>query len=887
MTAGILLAALCLANSNDVRLVPPQEIERAVRELGHPELATRERASETLWKAGPAAEDAVAAAAESDDPEVRRRARRLHERFRFGHYADTPDDVVRLIDQFRQGDVPARATLISKFVELGALETLQKLAEVEKDERWHRALASTFHTRAGRIAPLLLTRGQTGKAEEILRTALRFENPDQRDPDTALRHYAAYLLLSAGLEDAIAEAERDWERKRKPRTARWLVYQHRAQGELKPALEFARRAGDEALVDAVLVEMADWTTLAQRLAGREPADLEATLRLAAFYHFAEQEQDFARVAEAIRQHARDEPKMAHLCARAFILCDRPQEGIDLCLEPVNGEPPAEWLARALMFAQGRCREVERIASAHQLYSLGQIERAREQARRYASELPAEEVKHGSHLRTSAQLAFELGMESEGVEYAAKLLGWLERTRAKTSNRGAPLYQSSHWSDENWMSCLVAEPGRGASVRSYERAQEWIALANNWWAALRPRAPEQSYEAAVRRLRRVMAALREPHSRRDEVLEAIADSESLVERLKAHEQPLALEAFAESCVIIEDFERAEQFFVRAVEAASAETFPRESSRHLFDPQTDHRTRQGVTRLRRVGDFFSDRGRWAEAAEWYRRACEFDALDALSRYLLGLALQRSGAEEEGKRETRLADLLPLADGDRRYHFAQGLERRGLKGAALRQRELLMKTVGFIEWQPGYVAGQVASDIADTDPFRAVELWRRNVLPALDSGILSDLVDLLRVPHTLHRVRARGLLARGEMEAALESIRKAQAALPAEIGLAVDLVPRLERAGATAEADRLFEQVFNANARVCRDFPRAVEYYHRVARLCLACERRPRDGLRFAEKAVELAPENPGYSRTLRELEKVAAADGDSIDQVIEISQPAGSR
>ena len=86
----------------------PEQIARWVEQLGDNDFATREKATELLWKAGSAAESALQQALKSTDLEVVRRARELLDRFKFGIYPDTPAEVVRLIERYRTewgGDV--------------------------------------------------------------------------------------------------------------------------------------------------------------------------------------------------------------------------------------------------------------------------------------------------------------------------------------------------------------------------------------------------------------------------------------------------------------------------------------------------------------------------------------------------------------------------------------------------------------------------------------------------------------------------------------------------------------------------------------------------------------------------------------------------------------
>src|SRR5437764_14244634 len=79
----------------------PEQIARAVDELGAPKFETRQAATDLLWRAGKPAEAALTQAAKRNDPEVRTRATALLGKLRLGIRPETPPEVLALIDQFR------------------------------------------------------------------------------------------------------------------------------------------------------------------------------------------------------------------------------------------------------------------------------------------------------------------------------------------------------------------------------------------------------------------------------------------------------------------------------------------------------------------------------------------------------------------------------------------------------------------------------------------------------------------------------------------------------------------------------------------------------------------------------------------------------------------
>src|SRR5262249_35083305 len=100
----LVLMAACLLSAAVPRAQPPQtekEIAEAVRQLGDPRFAVREKASVFLRGAGRAAEAALREALKSEDNEVVRRARAILDQFKWGLFPDTPRPIAELVKQYQ------------------------------------------------------------------------------------------------------------------------------------------------------------------------------------------------------------------------------------------------------------------------------------------------------------------------------------------------------------------------------------------------------------------------------------------------------------------------------------------------------------------------------------------------------------------------------------------------------------------------------------------------------------------------------------------------------------------------------------------------------------------------------------------------------------------
>ncbi len=80
------------------------------------------------------------------------------------------------------------------------------------------------------------------------------------------------------------------------------------------------------------------------------------------------------------------------------------------------------------------------------------------------------------------------------------------------------------------------------------------------------------------------------------------------------------------------------------------------------------------LLRLGAMAAKADQWKQAAEYYARAAAREPQFAAPVYLRGIALLRTGQEQEGKRLMAQGRLLPLADEAQRGSLAEELRRAG---------------------------------------------------------------------------------------------------------------------------------------------------------------------------------------------------------------------
>jgi hypothetical protein len=829
----VLVAGLLLGPADEQKAAPTAEqIARAIEELGDDRLSVRQKATQFLWEAGAAAEPALKTALKSSDLEVVSRARVLLDRLTYGLRPGMSRELLDLVDQYRFGKRDDKFDALQILRDRGEIGLLLKAINAEPDAALRREAANRILTDTERVIPRLLAEGNDAQAEQLLELGLKMDHGPQ--------DYAVYLLLRGKADaklaelrgpDAPADAKND-------RLAATIL---RAQGDLDAAWSIAEKTKDRSLQMGILFEQKRWSNLAKLYdkpsAKPDENDAEESIEdlgfLAAYHRLAGNKEAFAKDVARIVEHAKGKPTDAWFCGEALLLLDEPAQAIEMLkgrkdfiafellakqhryreafeLVGIDSKhrPTAEWLKEFEFqskedqdWTNGKGYLALKMAPA--LHRLGKTEEAR------ALLDVADKAVEGDDLQAQSQLfkaTNDVGPEERTLDLGAKQLARLD-----------PNAVFGH--------LLRAHPTAAAA----------------WWKLLCERHPDEARPATLKRVYQMFVA--PPRGVPAEEFNDLADAAELAAtKLEPDPRSKLLAAVAETYDARGEKKFARSFYEKSVEA-----------------------RPSTAACLEIADSWAEEKAWTKAAEWYRRAWDLDAAQVVALFMHGHALlQADPMSAEGKKWTELARLLPLGSARKRHTLAEGLLKRGLRDEALRQWELVLKTGPLEEWAVGDAAQKLGNALSGHDDLRAAAYWEQSSLRVLQTGTAIIETDgYLLLPHLIHKVRARGLLKAGKADEAVAEIKLAQAALPGEIELAIELVPELEKAKLKDAADELFAKAYELNAAICRDYPESGFYHNTVAWLAAKCQRRLDDALTHAKRAVELAPKTAAYIDTLGEV------------------------
>ncbi len=873
-------AAVILAIGQTVAGEPPTrstvELDAAVDRLGSSKYDTRQQATELLWSTGEAAIPALERATQNKNPEVRSRATYVLENVRQGIAFDTPREILREVQRFRQGNVDEKRYALKNLENALRPRIVLGLIRTERDPR----LRDEWSQCLERSIQIALLAGAESAVELTLREAAT--------NDVWIRHWAAHLVDRGRVDQELARLAQATTPENPGEHARRLAYLLRAKGELSEARRLAEQAaqtrvteeeqrrrlqsggrGELALGKPVARENAvdlaweltleqhDWPAAARQLKARierEPQlagkDPEALGFAAAYHRLAGDTAGCDRFTRMLRDVAEEAAKAlpdldprrqdvektlidkqwhvgkalmlngeydeaVHVLRRnhasfAFELLlqqQRYREAFDIVgVAYPNGFDTA-WFDKIVtetVSADDSARQRFAIAmhALRQLYFLGQ----RDQVRQWLATMQSGTANDTGTIRRRmvGDTAVKLGMRELAVEVGASVL----------EREGSPAMLS------------VLYPNRGS-------------LATVWWEFFREQPGKESLVQSLTRIDRCLL-FRGSKFDKSELERLVADVETRLPQLAEPKRAEWWHGLAETCLLHGEREMAMRFFEKAAPLSSADAL-------------------------RLGDLHAGDKHWSDAAEWYRRASEFDKLKPLPLYLRGRALANAGRNEEGAKLVAVSLLLPLGNDESRKDLAAGLKERGYRDESLRQFEFLLRTGEPGEQNVIEAAKQIGNAVYLQDELRGAECWETMVLCCLRTkwGFV-DANGYVQIPFLVHKTRAKGLLKSGRLDEAVEQVWAGQAVSPMNLELPEELMPELQKANRHAEAEELFQRSYLAMRQHSLDFPNCATLHNNLAWLFARNGRELDEAFQHVEQAIMLDPDNPAYIDTLGEVQ-----------------------
>lgn len=806
------------------------QIAQWIDQLGDDEFKVRQQAARSLRAAGERAEAALEKAAQSSDAEVRRLVRPILSDFQVGIYPDTPQNVVELINQYRTVSGSEKSPLIHRLLSAGPAGTraMLKLARNEKDALVRKDAFTAIGQTVVRSGAKLLEDNNHGVLETLLELAI------EGDLKTGASHLAAYHLLRGTLNDKIAEyRKRAADRPPGKAEHEVLVYLYRAAGDMPASRKSAVEAERNDLLEGLLYESGDWTTLHKRTDfATHPQWVVAKGYRAAYARLAGDgkaaDRILAEIIERAKPMARNKNDVL-LHAKALFFNGRATDAIDLLATAGTD--------RRLLFecyiAQMRYKEAFaladdsetnnrpdrrqlRLLEARARHQLGQKDDARK-----ILDAAAKEMKEGVQLAFIPEL-IEVEAAVDRRDAAFELFGRYV-TLTKDDTHTMAVFKT-----------LLRDHADDAML-------VWFTLRGDEFAG--------TLAEKVTMVRRLFEG-QVPANELRELLKTVRSR-----RVEAFANQIRMKSLGEACVLCKQEKLALDCFAEA----------------------------GLPGKLRIGDLLRAAKQPARALEIvesvYKKTLEADGLaeereneisPSLSLFLAAQALLDLGRPAEAKARIELADLLLLGDVRRRMAFQRALHDRGFIEAERREARLMARLGEPVPTDDdnyytmeGVRALAVAAE-RKGDWAAAADGFEKVFLGCLMPGInFTRSPAYVTVPSHIMHLRAMGLAKAGKFDEACTTAAAALASWPANLDMAIGLVPLLDGAGRKKEAEAIYLQTQKNQATALKQYPDSPLLLNQMAWLAACCKRDLDRATTWAKRAVELAPLTPAYLDTLAEV------------------------
>lgn len=874
--SAITMLLFALGQSRASAPSPPSRsaFDDAVKQLSAAKYEARQHATELLWAGGENAIPALERAIVDRNPEVRSRASYVLENVRQGIAYDTPRDVLREVQRFRDGDLDDRRFALTNLENAHRPRIIFGLIRIERNS----AVRQEWSQILERAIQKAILAGATQDVEVTLR--------DAAVDDAWMRHWVAYLAGKGELQGELARQMEEKSPASPAAHARLLAFLHRAKGDLSDARRYAEQslqfregmpgrppspphraaagqiqpgANDDGLdlVWELTLEQRDWPTAARQLkekidrepeaVGRDPESLGFAV---AYHRLAGDEVAVARYVKALRDVADEsqqslkdlDPRRQDVhknlvdkhwfVGKALLLNGKYTEGVEV----LRRHHPS--FAFELLAYQQRYREAFDVAGVAYPNGFDAEWFARVTAETSKSDDAARQ-RFAVAMHALRQLSF-LGQRTQVQE-------WLTVVQTGVANDPGTIRRRMLCDTAVKLGMREVALAVGAVVLEREGSPGMLSVlypvrassATVWWEFFREKYGSETLVQSLSRIDRLLLE----QGRRFEKPEQerwLSEVEARIPQLAEPKRADWWHGLAETCLLLGEREQALRFFKKAATLSSVDTL-------------------------RLGDWYAAEKKWNEAAEWYRQTSEFDKLKPLPLFLYGKMLCNAERTVEGQKWVNVALLLPLGNDEMRRELAAGLKARGYQEESATQFELLLRTGRPGEQDVIEASKQIGNAIYKKDELRGADCWETMVLCCLRNkwGFV-DANGYIQIPFLVHKTRAKGLIRTGRVEEGVREVAFSRTTAPLNLELSEELVPALLQAHRPAEADQLFREQSSATRVVSGEFPNCPTLHNNLAWLFARTGRELEAALEHAHRALKLDPNNAAYVDTLAEVQ-----------------------
>ena len=834
LVAFTFIKVLAEESDNKTSESQKEEILETIKQIGSDNFKIRESATQKLWKFGKSAEPLLRDALKNGGPELRYRGTKILEEFELGLYPDTPEDIAKLINDYRSGVGVKKEAAIIKMAELGKTELLMKLIKRENDIGIRKMVAQIVSRNISEQVPSLILDNKIDEAEQLLEVAALDHN--------GMRNYASFLVETNRIESAISKKR--IAAKNSNLDAEILAWMLRAKGDYQEASTIFEQLGDKTRVRHTLSAGGDLISYANSFVDPTRKTIDSLGFAAAAARLSGDMERLNKMKSSIEEYAMAMKDELGRCINALV---------------INGEASAAFsLTKKVKGKEIFDMELWRYNFDEAFNSLGIQEKKGPYSKWLQDYESSFSAKNEGELQESlfpaGQLASACYLTGQ-VDEAERIF---EKIKDLLTRNNTSLVQLIQWermiglnklAKRHALEAMKREPPEEIVEGYFQLRSEYSWLGRTCWKFITSEFQEESSDQKLTRMESLFDLDNQTQKQMSLADQCIKSFFSFAK----NENNLAMKK--ELIRGARDLARLHEKWELAVDGTKLwlELIGGEAVGYHF---------------MKYGDVLMKAGMPEKAVIQYDKACESKKSDPIPLYLKGVAMEAIGQKEEGQKLKKIASLMSTGELTKRHHLATTMWQNDDDALARIQDNIILgiasprESVHPEALRRRYIDQSL--NLNDLKQYsKSLEFYMLSKMrPVNANSVLSPRRSLSYLVD-LEITKTKIEISDGRIKDAERRLEELQKINPSDSSMLEDIYQLLVDSGNSEGADKLFQTTYLISKSTVNRFPDHGKQNNNLACLLSRCAKKLDEALIHANKAVSIDPDNGAFLDTLAEV------------------------
>ncbi|MBA4715736.1 MAG: tetratricopeptide repeat protein [Verrucomicrobiales bacterium] len=811
-----------------------KEILETIKKIGSDNFKIRESATQKLWKFGKSAEPLLRDALKNGGPELRYRGTKILEEFELGLYPDTPEDIAKLINDYRSGVGVKKEAAIIKMAELGKTELLMKLIKRENDIGIRKMVAQIVSRNISEQVPSLILENKIDEAGQLLEVAALDHN--------GMRNYASFLVETNQIESAISKKR--IAAKNSNLDAEILAWMLRAKGDYQEAATIFEQLGDKTRARHSLSAGGDLISYANSFVDPTRKTIDSLGFSAAAARLSGDMERFNRIKSSIEEYAMAMKDELGRCINALV---------------INGEAIAAFsLTKKVKGKEIFDMELWRYNFDEAFNSIGIQKKKGPYSKWLQNYESSFKAKNEGELQESlfpvGQLASACYITGQ-IDEAERILEKIKEILIRKNNSLIQLIQWERMIGLNKLAkrhaleAMKREPPEEIVEGYFQLRAEYSWLGRTCWKFITSEYPNESSEQKLSRMESLFDLENQNENQINLADQCIKSFFSFAK----DEKNLAMKK--ELIRGARDLARLHEKWELTVDATKLwlELIGGEAVGYHF---------------MKYGDVLMKAGMPEKAVIQYDKACESKKSDPIPLYLKGVAMEAIGQKEEGQKLKKIASLISTGELTKRHHLATTMWQNEDDALARIQDNIILGIASPRESvHPEALRRRYFDQSINSKDLKqyskSLEFYMLSKMrPVNANSVLSPRRSLSYLVD-LEITKTKIEISDGRIKDAERRLEELQKINPSDSSMLEDIYQLLVDGGNSEGADKLFQTTYSISKSTVNRFPDHGQHNNNHAWLLSRCAKNLDEALAHANKAVSIDPDNGAFLDTLAEV------------------------